>query len=345
MWVTGYYPGWQQQTLKPTDIDFRVVTHLIYFSLIPRADGTVDATKNSLTDANAAAVVAAAHAAHRKALVSIGGENSGPAFQQAIAPGVRDTFVQNIVSWATSRGFDGVDIDMEPTLPEDAPNFQAFIHELRTALRAANPHSLLTSAVGVTPAIYKPIADDIDQINLMTYDMSGPWEGWETWYNSCLSNGGRTFKSTGQPLPSCERMVSDMIAGGVPTSKIGIGICMNGVVWHGATAPNQPIAGVTTEGVSYNQVMDKYYAPERYHWDSAAKAPYLSIDAPQQQDQAFVSYDDAKACAAKIAYVRREHLGGVIVWELASGYRPDADAANRSPLLTAIGKAVAGQPR
>ena len=339
MWVTGYYPGWQH-TVKPEDIDFKVVTHVIYFSLIPRADGSLDTAGNGVTDANAAALVDATHKAHRKVIISVGGENSGPSFQAAIAPAVRPTFVKNIVDWATSRHFDGVDIDMEPTKPEDAENFQALIRELRAGLRASNPDALITSAVGVTPAIYKPILDDVDQINIMTYDMSGPWDGWETWYNSCLDNGGRKFKSVGRPLPSTKQMVSDMIAGGVPASKIGIGICMYGVVWKGATGPNQPIKGVTTQSVSYADIMDKYYKADRYHWDEGPQAPYLALDAKNQQDQAFVAYDDATAVKAKVKYVKNNHLGGVIIWELAGGYRPNQPAGQRDALLQSIGTAM-----
>jgi len=339
MWVTGYVPGWQQ-TVKPQDIDFKVVTHVIYFSLVPKPDGTLDATGNGLTDANAAALVAATHNAHRKILVSVGGENTGPAFQAAIAPAVRPTFVKNIVDWAISRHFDGVDIDMEPTKPEDAANFQALIREVRAGLRASNPHALLTSAIGDTPAIYKPILDDVDQINLMTYNLAGPWEGWETWYDASLDNGGRQFKSVNRLLPSSKQMVDDMIAGGIPASKIGIGICTYGVKWKGATGPNQPIDGVTTETVSYADIMDKYYATDRYHWDAGPEAAYLAIDADNKQDRAFIAYDDPKVCAAKISYVRKAHLGGVIIWELAGGYRPNQPAGERDPILKSIGAAV-----
>lgn len=336
MWVTGYYCGWQQQSVTPQEINFKVLTHVIYFALVPKPDGSLDATANSLTDANAAAIVKAAHRAHRKVLVCVGGENTGPAYEQAIAPAVRPIFVHNIVTWAMSRGFDGVDVDMEPILPQDDANFQAFIHALRAGLRAVKPHALITSAVGVTPAAYQPILADVDQINIMTYDMAGTWPGWETWYNSCLSNGGRNFRSVAKPLPSTEDMVRAMIAGGVPASKIGIGICANGVVWHGATGPNQPIDGVTTEGISYNDIVARYYSKDRYHWDAAAKAPYLSVDDPDKTKRAFVAYDDERACKAKVAYVRGAHLGGVIVWELGSAHNP---ATHRDPLLAAIGSA------
>ena len=340
LWVTAYYPGWQQ-TVKPGDIDFKVVTHVIYFSIVPKPDGSIDASANGITDANAAALVKAAHAAHRKVLVSVGGENSGPAFQSAIMPAVRPTFVKNIVDWATVRHFDGVDIDMEPTKPEDAANFQGLIREVRAGLRASNPHALLVSAVGVTPAIYKPIVADVDQINLMTYNLAGPWEGWETWYDASLDNGGRKFKSVGRLLPSSKQMVADMIAGGIPASKIGIGICTYGVIWKGATGPNQPITGVTTQTVSYADIMDKYYSKDRYHWDAGPEAPYLSIDSANAQDRAFIAYDDPKASAAKVSFVRSSHLGGVIIWELAGAYRPNQPAGHRDELLKSIGKAVA----
>ncbi|UPT75132.1 MAG: hypothetical protein M0D55_05315 [Elusimicrobiota bacterium] len=72
-WVTAYYPGWRQARLAPDRIDYEAVTHVAHFSLIPRADGTLDAGTNRLTPANVAAAVAAAHGAGKKILVTIGG--------------------------------------------------------------------------------------------------------------------------------------------------------------------------------------------------------------------------------------------------------------------------------
>ena len=35
IWISGYYAGWQQNTLRPTEIEFEGLTHLIHFSFYP----------------------------------------------------------------------------------------------------------------------------------------------------------------------------------------------------------------------------------------------------------------------------------------------------------------------
>ncbi len=54
----------------------------------------------------------------------------------------------------------------------------------------------------------------------------------------------------------------------------------------------------------------------------------------------FVSYDDADSIVAKAAYLRRNGLGGTIVWTLAQGHLPDRPPGQRDPLLQALGAAL-----
>ena len=75
-----------------------------------------------------------------------------------------------------------------------------------------------------------------DQINLMTYDLSGPWQGWVTWFNAPIYNEGLTFPSVpGELLPSIEGAVTNFLAGGIATNKLGIGIPFYGYIWQGGT--------------------------------------------------------------------------------------------------------------
>lgn len=179
IWVTAYYPGWEQQVLKAEDIDLRPITHLVYFALVPTDTGGVK-EDNGIDDATAARLVGMVHKAGKKVLICIGGAGTDKSFQKAIANEYRARFVSNLVEWTSSRGFDGVDVDMEPIEDSDASNFQNFVRELKAGLRAKNPHALMTAACG--PAhVFAPVAGSFDQLNLMTYDMSGPWEGWPTW--------------------------------------------------------------------------------------------------------------------------------------------------------------------
>ncbi len=87
--------------------------------------------------------------------------------------------------------------------------------------------------------------------------------------------------------------------------------------------------------------MTTYYQTNRYHWDTDAQAAYLSIDNSGSANDKFISYDDEHACQAKISYARNRGLGGVMIWELGSGYRAGQPVGQRDPLLQAVKQALA----
>ena len=82
-----------------------------------------------------------------------------------------------------------------------------------------------------------------DQINIMTYDLSGPWGGWITWFNSAIYHGGQKFPTVNRYVPSVAESVSNFIAGGVSPAKLGIGIAFYGYTWSGG-------AGTSTGGAA-----------------------------------------------------------------------------------------------
>ncbi|MDH3252051.1 MAG: glycosyl hydrolase family 18 protein, partial [Ignavibacteria bacterium] len=154
--------------------------------------------------------------------------------------------------------------------------------------------------------------------------------------------------STGDLLPSADGTVNRYLTAGVPASKLGIGIDFYGYVWSGGTGTStggvtKPRQAWTTppivrDNVAYSAIMDSYGTyPARY--DSIPQAVYISIDAPADEDDRFVSFDNEKTVFAKAAYVRQKQLGGVILWELGAGYRPGLPPAQRDPLLQAVKKA------
>jgi chitinase len=115
-------------------------------------------------------------------------------------------------------------------------------------------HKLLTVAVptDATPAILASVQSQFDQINLMTYDLSGPWEGWVTWFNAPVYNEALTFPSVpGEPLPSIDGAVANFLAAGIATNKLGIGIPFYGYIWQGGVGTStggatQPYQSWTT---------------------------------------------------------------------------------------------------
>ncbi|MGI4787536.1 MAG: glycoside hydrolase family 18 protein [Janthinobacterium lividum] len=340
-WTTAYYPvSTQKGDLTPDKIDYSAITHLIHFSITPRPDGTI---ADSITPAQSADVISHAHKGGDKVLICLGGAGSGPAISPVIADPMRGVFIKNLITFVSTRGYDGLDVDMEPIAPSDEGNFIKFIKELRAAMKATNPKWLLTIPAsgepGDQPKLCALLQNDFDQINIQTYDLSGKWDGFKTWYNGSLYGEGKTLMTDTRPYPSVDEKVNLYLAAGVPKAKLGIGIAFYGYVWTGANGPAQAIQGVKLDTLGYNAIMDQYFQPGVSHWDALAHAPYLSIGTAQDSSRKFISYDDARLTREKVLYARTHGLGGVIIWELGDGYRADQPAGRKDVLLQVIKEA------
>ncbi len=356
LWSTGYYPGWEQDSLPASNIDFTALTHVIHFSVIPNTNGTLNSSDNDVTLANSTDIVARAHAAGKPVLICVGGADSESDFQPATSNSTLTVFVSSLTNFMATRGYDGVDLDWEPLTAADTGQFTNLVNSLRSALNAFPRHKLLTAAAGAYPpygdpptaeyTMFASLQNQFDQINIMTYDLSGPYAGWVTWFNSPIYDGGYHFPSSGGLVPSVDGAVGNFIASGVLAAKLGIGIAFYGDVWQGG-------AGTSTGGVTqprqswttapsmnqspYNTIMSGYYQSNLYYWDTDGQAAYLSISNANPANDMFISYDDQRTCQSKVSYARNHGLGGVMIWELAQDHQngqPDA-------LLQAVKQALA----
>jgi chitinase len=359
LWITGYYPGYHQSYLPPSEIDFTVVTHVVHFSLMPNTDGSLNPSPNGITPPYSTDLVSTAHAAGRKVLICVGGGSSGPGFQGATAPTSLAVFVANLTNFMGAYSYDGIDIDWEPVHTTDFNQYTNFIKSLRSALDAFSPQKLLTVAAAPYPpsgeaatqyAMYAGIQNQFDQINLMTYGLSGAWSGWVTWFNCPLYDGGYVFPSTHKPVPSTDAAISNYLYVGVSPAKLGAGLGFYGRVWSGgagtstggAALPRQTwTTAPTVSAITYYNIVSNYFQPSLYHWDAAAQAAYLSLDNTGSASDKFISYDDAHSCQAKVSYARNRSLGGLMIWELSQGHFATEPPGMRDPLLQAIGQAAA----
>lgn len=364
MWVSAYLASYNHYVEPtgnwgnlPTDgIDWDSFTHLFYFSLNAKADGTLStiAAYQNMSPDRINAIVSAAHKHNKPVIITIGGWGNHDGFSQAISSVNRTVFITNLVALIKTWGFDGIDLDMEPIQSADVANYKAFVKALRTALdKVATPlgnKPLLTAATAWQPGVFAELQNSFDQINLMTYDYSGAWQGWVSWHNSALQSGGLNFPNNTKPLPSIEGTVKQFTSAGVPKSKLGIGIDFYGYVWSGGsgtstggiTAPDQSwtTAPTVKDNVSYHEIMSKYNSSATSHWDSKAKAAYLSIDNTGSANDKFISYDNEQTIKEKINYIRQHQLGGTIIWELSGGYRKNQPAGSRDKLLQTVKHAV-----
>ena len=356
LWSTGYYPGWEQSSMPASNIDFTALTHIIHFSVIPNSDGTLDSSDNDVTFANSTDIVSRAHAAGKVVLICVGGAGSESDFQAATSNANLSAFISNLTNFMATRGYDGVDIDWEPLPASDAGQYTNLVNGLRSALNGFSQHKLLTAAAAAYPpygdpptaeyTMFAALQNQFDQINIMTYDLSGPYEGWVTWFNSPIYDGGYRFPSTGGLVPSVDGAVSNFITNGLTAGKLGIGIAFYGYVWAGGTGtstggvtqPRQSWTNAPTmTAYDYSAIMTSFYQTNLYYWDTSAQAAYLSISNANPADDMFISYDDQRTCQAKVSYARNNALGGVMIWSLGQDYQ----SGQPEPLLQALKQALA----
>ncbi|MDR3557558.1 MAG: glycosyl hydrolase family 18 protein, partial [Syntrophobacteraceae bacterium] len=386
-WLTGYYATYNYSVMTTSQVDYTKLTHIIYWPVIPntKTPGTLQTTPYGLsatTFSNGAKdLVSRAHAAGAKALIGIGGANATGAgdgnlgatagFQISTTSQYQATFVNNIISLMQTYGFDGVDLDWEGIRDADAANFTSFIKSLRAQLSVLSPNALLTMAPetkpnGGRPDLIAPIYYDLNQINIQTYVMSGPYCGWETWYNSPLNNGGATFSSVPtEQLPSITNAIADYTSLGIPESSLGMGIQFDSAVWTGGsgtstggvTKPKQSWTYACVNGkdagapswttLPYRQMITTLAVTSGYttNFDSVADQSWLGYDpsgtgTTNESKDSFVSYDSPTSIAKKGVDMSPAQsgvggsLGGVFLFEL-SGDFAGSSAGQPHPLLVA----------
>ncbi len=335
-------------------IDFATVTHVIHFCLEAEAGGTINSADNGLTQIACSNFVTTVHDAGRKALICVGGAGSETGFEGATTAANLPAFVSGLAGFMSSNNYDGVDIDWEPLSAADVPQYTNFVKALRSALNGYSPSKLLTVAAPAYPeygdlpaaefTMFALIQGQFDQINIMTYDLSGPYPGWVTWYNSPIYDGGYTFPSTGGLVPSVNGAVDIFVNNGVAPGKLAVGLPFYGYVWKGVTQPRQGWSSTNTPTVStptYLTILNTYYHSNYYHWDASAQAAWLSLTNAQTANDMFISYDDASACQVKVSYARNRGLGGIMIWELSQDYFANQTGAQQSPLLSALNQSLA----
>lgn len=356
IWQTGYYPGWEQSSMPASNIDFSALTHVIHFSVVPNSDGSLNYTANGISTANSSDIISRAHGARVPVLICVGGAGSEGAFQSACAPATLPTFINSLTNFVATRGYDGVDVDWEPLPFSDSQQYTNLVDGLHSALSGFSQPKLLTAAAGAYPAygdsptaeyaMFARLQNQFEQINIMTYDLSGPYAGWVTWFNSPIYDGGYRFPSTGGLVPSVDGAVANFLSNGVAPAKLGIGIAFYGYLWTGGlgtssnciTGPRQSWTNApTATAISYNNIISGYYHANLYNWDGSAQSAYLGITNANPVQNIFLSYDDQRTCQAKVSYARNHGLGGVMIWELAQ----DHSANTPDPLLQAVKQAVA----
>lgn len=169
--VVGYLPTYRFNYLN--DIEFERVNHVNIAFANPDSSGTLSFAGVSITNA-----VNIAHQHNCKVFVSLAGgyltPNQDATWNYLAQPANRPAFIQKIVQYVQSKNLDGVDVDLEWQYIQSW--YSPFILELKTALNAINKP--LTAALPGEyryPQITNQALAAFDWVNMMVYDLTGPW--------------------------------------------------------------------------------------------------------------------------------------------------------------------------
>lgn len=337
-WIMPYYTAYEQDSLPVEKIDFSLMTHIAIARIVPNADGSIDTSMDGHESSGVLAkLTKAAHEADKKVIVMVGGAGAVDGWVGATQAGNIGRFVEALVAFAHVNHVDGLDLDWEPIKKETEP----VLLDVAKRIRAVDPKLLLTFpaewAHGFQPETIRALAERFDRVNIMSYEMAGPWGGiggWDVWHSGAL------YGHTDKTPSSVDFSVAQFLKSEFPREKLGIGIGAYGQCWAGGAArPHGSIEGLHIESndhkMPYRRVSEEFVPKGKREWDAEARVPFLTFDTPTGAEGCrMMSYEDPESAREKGAYLASRQLGGAIMWTLSQSYVPSA--AKPFPLLSAL---------
>lgn len=321
--IIAYATG-RAETIKQYPVE--KLTHIIFCFLKIQNDTLVfrdSAQQNSLLQ------LVALKTAYPdlKIMVSIGGW-SGCSFCSDLFANDehRRNFAKTTVALFKQYGIDGLDLDWEYPAIEGFPghkftaadkdNFTELLKALRYEI--GKDYLLTFAAGGFVKYLEQSIDWDtvvplVDFVNLMTYDLVGGYAT-VTGHHTPLHNQLPGEEST-------SRCVNWLLDRKVPAEKLIAGAALYARVWENVPDTNHGLyqTGKFKRGVAYSD-FENYFSDTsgyKYYWDKKAKAPYQY----SSSQKLFATFDDKRSIKAKIKFIRRKKLGGIMFWELAQDIR------------------------
>lgn len=167
------------------------------------------------------------------------------------------------------------------------------------------------------------IRDDVDAINVMTYDYHGSWSE-RTGHNAPLYAPSDSQSPGG--TVSVNATMQFWASQPIDREKVSIGLPFYGRSYAQVPATNdglyQPFSSTPSgtygskglyEYWDVNQRLNASGLTYEYGWDDETKVPYLYSD----DEGVFVSFDNRRSIREKVEYAQREDWGGVMIWALS----------------------------
>ncbi|HLU36241.1 MAG TPA: glycoside hydrolase family 18 protein [Thermomicrobiales bacterium] len=277
---------------------------------------------------------------HLRTLISLGGWGGSWGFSEMAATEEgRRAFVESAIELFLLRWpgvFDGIDIDWEYPVhgglpengyrPEDKRNCTLLFEEFRRQMdelgenTAGEPY-LLSAAIPAGRRLplstfeVREIAQILDFVNLMTYDISGSSASGITNFNAALRTSPTDPRTDADRLYlNVEGSVATFINEGVPRENLVVGMPFYGRGYSGVPDENNGLYQTFTGEIwaDYRTIVTDYLPTYERFWHDEAGVPWLF----NAETGIMLSYDDPEAVRGKAAFINQHQLGGAMFWEL-----------------------------
>ncbi len=243
--IVGYFPYYRFDYAD--QIEFNKLTHVhISFANPINNQGTL-----SVGDEDIDPIVSMAHDNGAKAFVALAGgaltSTWSSAWTHLQKPQYRPAFIHKIINYCDQHDLDGVDVDLE--WGGVGPNYSGFVIELSDSIHA---HELEISAA--LPGTYRfpDITDNalaaFDFINMMAYNLTGPWDP---------DNPGPH-----SPYSFAVSSKNYWVNQGVPKSKLTLGVPFYGYTFNGSDVSSftyRTIVAEDSENAYHDSSGSSYY--------------------------------------------------------------------------------------
>ena len=301
--VNGYaYPNINRGVLEQT---LPYLTYLSIFSHSVNSDGTLGTIDDE-------SLITTAKNYRTRPIMVVTNTEEGGGFRSEITEAVlnnsdaRENLINNIVSTATQKGYEGVDIDFEYIYPKDREKYNEFLELLKNRLDEEN----LTLSTAIAPKLsasqvgtlyeahdYAAHGRLVDYLIIMTYE-------WGYMYGPPLAVA---------PYNEVRKVISYAVTE-IPSRKILMGMPNYGYDW---TLPYQSGRPATILSINRAIALANEVGAEIMFNDSS-KAPFFEYT--KNGTNHIVWFENARSTAARLQLVNDFNLGGVSYWTINQFY-------------------------
>ena len=336
----GYWSRTQTPPYSSAQIPFGMVTHINHDGVTFNADGSLTVPDGFLEPA----LLLRAHAAGVRVLLLLSGDfdaiepsNSAP------STNMLPTLLQNLQTFITAHGYDGVDIDWEYPSSDQQKAF----HDLMAGLRQVFPSPRYVLSADVPPwggaYDFSGVEPLVDYFNIMMYDCAGPWTD-DGQLNSAIFLDPRNpqfyeCNPGGSVAEATDIFLSEV---NIPPAKLNMGTPFYGYLYTNVTelyGPCNPCNGQTVLSAAYGTFLKQRINQNGWQtfYDMYSLVPYMLRTDGQP---GYITYDDTFSTYTRIWYsVWQRGLGGSFMWSIDQDYD-----GHSQDLLVAMYQATLNQP-